>query len=134
METDFPSDAEGKAIPYGIYDVGRNHGFVVVDTAHETAEFAVAAICRWWQRIGRPVYAEKRQVLIQADSGGANGWRSWLWKAHLQKLADELELTFIVTHYPPGASKWNPVEHRLFCFIRALLHEKLGFLKALEIV
>ena len=117
METDFPSDAEGKAIPYGLYDVGRNHGFVVVGTAHETAEFAVAAIRRWWQRIGRPVYAEKRQVLIQADSGGANGWRSWLWKAHLQKRADELELPFIVTHYPPGASKWNPVEHRLFCFI-----------------
>ena len=117
METAFASDAEGKAIPYGLYDVGRNHGFVVVGTAHETAEFAVAAIRRWWQRIGRPVYAEKRQVLIQADSGGANGWRSWLWKAHLQKRADELELTFIVTHYPPGASKWNPVEHRLFCFI-----------------
>jgi len=117
LETDFPSDAEGKAIPYGIYDVGRNHGFVIVGTSHETAEFAVTAIHRWWQRIGRLVYAEKQHVLIQADSGGANGWRSWLWKNQLQMLADELDLTFTVTHYPPGASKWNPVEHRLFSFI-----------------
>lgn len=112
--TDFPSDAEGKAIPYGIYDVPHNEGFVVIGTSHETAEFAIAAIRAWWLAVGRRQYAGQHHLLIEADDGGANDSRSWLWKAGLQRLADEFHLTITVTHYPPGASKWNPVEHRLF--------------------
>jgi hypothetical protein len=112
--TDFPSEAEGKAIPYGLYDVTLNEGFVVIGTSHETAEFAVAAIRAWWLAVGRRRYAGKRRLLIEVDDGGANDSRSWLWKAGLQRLADEFHLTITVTHYPPGASKWNPVEHRLF--------------------
>lgn len=117
METDFPNDAEGKAIPYGIYDLVRNAGYVVVGTSHETAAFAVAAIRSWWIEIGRQAYPGCDALLIQADSGGANGNRCWLWKVGLQHLADELGLTITVTHYPTGASKWNPVEHRLFSHI-----------------
>ncbi len=112
--TDFPSDAEGKAIPYGLYDVTHNEGWVVVGTSHETAEFAVTAIRSWWLAVGRRLYAGKPRLLIEADDGGANDSRSWLWKAGLQTLADEFHLTITVTHFPPGASKWNPVEHRLF--------------------
>lgn len=114
LATDFLSDAEGKAIPYGIYDTVRNEGYVVIGTSHETAEFAVAAIRSWWLERGRHMYAGQHRLLIQADDGGANDSRSWLWKAHLQALADEFNLTITVTHFPPGASKWNPVEHRLF--------------------
>jgi hypothetical protein len=112
--TDFPSDAQGKAIPYGIYDVTRNEGLVVIGTSHETAVFAIAAIGAWWLAVGRQRYAGKPYLLIEADDGGANDSRSWLWKVGLQHLADEFHLTITVTHYPPGASKWNPVEHRLF--------------------
>jgi len=112
--TDFLSDAEGKAIPYGLYDVARNEGWVVIGTSHETAEFAIAAIRAWWLVVGRRRYAGKHRLLIEADDGGANDSRSWLWKAGLQRLADEFHLTITVTHFPPGASKWNPVEHRLF--------------------
>jgi len=114
LETDFPSQAQGKAIPYGLYDVTRNEGVVVIGIAHETAEFAIAAIRRWWLRAGRRAYAGQHHLLIEADDGGANDSRSWLWKAGLQALADEFKLTITVTHFPPGASKWNPVEHRLF--------------------
>jgi len=114
LETDFLSDAEGKAIPYGIYDTARHEGYIVIGTSHETAQFAVAAIRSWWLEVGRHVYAGQHRLLIQADDGGANDSRSWLWKARLQALADELHLTITVTHFPPGASKWNPVEHRLF--------------------
>lgn len=114
LETDFLSEAEGKAIPYGIYDLARNEGYVVIGISHETAEFAVAAIRSWWLAVGRHAYAGQPQLLIQADDGGANDSRSWLWKAQLQALADEFQLTITVTHFPPGASKWNPVEHRLF--------------------
>ena len=117
LETDFPSQAQGKAIPYGIYDVACNEGYVVIGVSHETAEFAVAAIRRWWLSVGRHGYVGKRHLLIQADDGGANDSRSWLWKARLQALADEFNLTITVTHFPPGASKWNPVEHRLFSSI-----------------
>lgn len=114
MATDFPSDALGKAIPYGIYDLVRNEGYLVVGTSHETAAFAIAAIRSWWLDVGRPAYLGCARLLIEADSGGANGNRGWLWKAGLQQLADEFGLTITVTHYPAGASKWNPVEHRLF--------------------
>lgn len=114
FETDFPHDAKGKAIPYGIYDLQRNEGFVVVGTSHETPAFAVAAIRTWWLESGRLHYRGKHELLIQADGGGANGHACWLWKWHLQQLADEFHLTITVTHYPTGASKWNPIEHRLF--------------------
>jgi hypothetical protein len=117
LETDFRSDAKGIALPYGIYDLTRNAGYVVVGVSHETAKFAVAAIRAWWVEIGQAAYPGHQHLLIQADDGGANDSRSWLWKAELQALADEFGLTITVTHYPVGASKWNPIEHRLFCFI-----------------
>ena len=114
MATDFPSDALGKAIPYGIYDLVRNEGYIVVGTSHETSAFAIAAIRAWWLDVGRRAYPGADRLLIEADSGGANGNRAWLWKAGLQQLANEFGLTITVAHYPTGASKWNPVEHRLF--------------------
>jgi hypothetical protein len=117
LETDFLSEATGKAIPYGIYDAARNAGYVVIGVSHETAELAVAAIRRWWLEDGQRAYPGQHHLLIQADDGGANDSRSWLWKAALQDLADEFDLTITVTHYPAGASKWNLIEHRLFCFI-----------------
>ena len=114
---DFPSEADGKALPYGIYDDALNEGFVVVGASHDTPIFAVAAIRRWWLAHGRKNYPGQKQLLIQADSGGSNGNRCWLWKVRLQAFADEFGLTITVTHYPTGASKWNRVEHRLFCLI-----------------
>lgn len=115
--TDFPQDAKGKAIPYGIYDLARNDGYVVVGTSHETPAFAIAAIRSWWLEVGRHHHCGKNELLIQADGGGANGNHCWLWKWGLQQLADEFNLTITVTHYPTGTSKWNPIEHRLFCRI-----------------
>jgi hypothetical protein len=117
FETDFPQDAKGKAIPYGIYDLNRNEGYVSVGISHETAAFAVAAIRSWWLEVGQQHYPGKHELLILADAGGANGNRCWLWKWELQQLADEFDLTITVTHYPSGTSKWNPIEHRLFCHI-----------------
>ena len=117
LETDFRSAATGIALPYGIYDSARNTGYVVIGVSHETAEFAVAAIRAWWVEVGQRAYPDQDHLLIQADDGGANDSRSWLWKASLQALADEFGLTMTVTHYPAGASKWNLIEHRLFCFI-----------------
>ena len=117
LETDFPSDAKGKAVPYGIYDVGNNEGYMVVGVSHETAEFAMNAIQRWWREIGQARYPGCHQLLLQADSGGANACDSWLWKAALQTLADRFDLTITVNHYPTGASKWNLIEHRMFCII-----------------
>jgi Rhodopirellula transposase DDE domain len=116
---DFPSTAVGKAIPYGIYDVGRNKGYVVVGVSHDTPEFAVRAIRSWWVNVGRKVYAPHRQLLIEADCGGSNGNRCHAWKVQLQAFADEFGLTITVTHYPTGASKWNPIEHRMFNLISA---------------
>lgn len=117
FETDFPQDAKGKAIPYGIYDLAQQEGFVVVGTSHETPAFAIAAIRVWWREVGRSRYRGARELLILADGGGANGHRCWLWQWGLQQLADEFKLTITVTHYPTGASKWNPIEHRLFSAI-----------------
>ena len=114
LATDFPSDAVGKAIPYGIYDVARNTGFVVIGASHETAAFAVMAIRRWWYAKGRHQYPGQTELLILADGGGANGYRNWLWKWELQRLADETGLSIRVMHYPTSASKWNLIEHRLF--------------------
>ena len=117
LSTDFPSDARGKAIPYGVYDVARNRGFVGVGVAHETARFAVQVIRHWWRCEGVRAFPNATTLLIEADGGGANGYRSWTWKWELQQLANETGLAIRVTHYPTSASKWNPVEHRLFCHI-----------------
>ncbi len=114
---DFPSLAEGKAIPYGAYDVERNEGFVNVGTSHETPEFAVESIRRWWRLDGRRHYPKAKALLICADCGGGNGYRLRAWKYHLQRFADEFGFNVTVCHYPPGTSKWNKIEHRMFSFI-----------------
>jgi hypothetical protein len=117
LEYDYPSHADGVAIPYGIYDPAAKEGFVVIGTSHQTPEFATAAIRSWWIKVGRLRYRGQQELLIEADGGNPNGSRSWLWKFGLQQLADEFGLRITVTHFPPGASKWNPVEHRLFAQI-----------------
>jgi hypothetical protein len=114
---DFPSQAQGKAIPYGAYDIARNRAVVNVGVTHETAEFAVESIRRWWRMDGRRHYREAPRLLIWADSGGGNGNRQRAWKLHLQELSDETGLAITVCHYSPGTSKWNKIEHRLFSFI-----------------
>jgi hypothetical protein len=114
---DFPTPDVPRAYPYGIYDVGRNTGFVNIGTDHDTGAFAVASIRGWWRQEGRRLYPRTRGILITADGGGSNGWRLRLWKVELQKLADETGLYLLVCHFPPGTSKWNKVEHRLFSFI-----------------
>jgi hypothetical protein len=114
---DFASPEVPRAYPYGIYDVGRNTGFVNLGTDHDTATFAVASIRGWWRAEGRRLYADTRRLTITADGGGSNGYRLRLWKLELQKLADETGLEITVCHFPPGTSKWNKVEHRLFSFI-----------------
>jgi hypothetical protein len=116
---DFASLAVGRGIPYGIYDQGRNTGFVVVGTSHETAAFAAAALRSWWLENGRWCYPRARHWLIEADCGGANGNRPWAWKVGLQRLADEFGVRITVAHLPPGASKWNRIEHRMFSLISA---------------
>jgi transposase len=114
---DFPSAAVGKAIPYGVYDVGDNRGFVNVGTDHDTPVFAVTSIEAWWKRMGIKRYPDATELFITADAGGSNGYRSRVWKVELQRLADKLGLTIHVSHLPPGTSKWNKIEHRLFSFI-----------------
>jgi transposase len=114
---DFAALGVGKAIPYGTYDVARDEAVVNVGITHETAEFAVESIRRWWHLLGRKAYPQARCLLICADAGGSNGTRLRSWKVHLQALADRLGMTVTVCHYPPGTSKWNKVEHRLFSFI-----------------
>jgi hypothetical protein len=116
---DFRSLAQGIAIPYGIYDIGQNQGFVSLGISHNTPEFAIAAIWMWWLRIGQLVYPDQKHLLIEADCGEPNGNRSRVWKKGLQQLADEFGLIITVTHYPTGASKWNPIEHRMFNLISA---------------
>lgn len=111
---DFPSDAIGKATPYGIYDVRQNHGFVSLGVSCDTPRFAVDAIETWWSSEGVNHYADAKQILILADSGGSNSSRSRVWKMRLQEFANRFNLKIAVCHYPPGASKWNPIEHQLF--------------------
>jgi Rhodopirellula transposase DDE domain len=114
---DWPSRAKGKAIPYGVYDVQGDRAVVNVGISHDTAEFAVESIRRWWRWDGRRRYGGARRLLICADGGGSNGSRTRAWKANLLQLADEISMPITVSHYPPGTSKWNRVEHRLFSFI-----------------
>ena len=114
---DFPTDAEGKAIPYGIYDMARNEAWVSVGWDHDTPAFAVASIRHWWRQMGCGAYPEATTLFITADAGGSNGYRLRAWKHELQQLADETGLTIEVSHFPPGTSKWNKIEHRLFCHI-----------------
>lgn len=114
---DFPDKKLGKAVPYGVYDIAKNEAGVSVGISSDTAEFAVEAIRRWWRQLGQPQYMKPHRLLITADSGGSNGHRNRLWKLELQRLADETGIKIEVCHYPPGTSKWNKIEHRLFCHI-----------------
>jgi len=114
---DFPNPEIPRAYPYGIYDIGRNSGFVNVGTDHDTGQFAVASIRGWWRFEGRKIYPNTTKIMITADGGGSNGSRLRLWKSELQKFSDETGLSISVCHFPPGTSKWNKVEHRLFSFI-----------------
>lgn len=114
---DFPDKHKGKAVPYGVYDIHQNEAAVSVGVSHDTAEFAVAAIRRWWEQLGQDNYSAAKRLLITADSGGSNSSRSRLWKLELQQFADDTGLIIEVCHYPPGTSKWNKIEHRVFCHI-----------------
>ena len=114
---DFPDKKLGKAIPYGVYDLASNEGWVGVGIDHDTAEFAAASIRRWWQEMGATRFPKATKLMITADGGGSNSSRNRLWKLSLQSLADEIGLRLQVCHFPPGTSKWNKIEHRLFCFI-----------------
>jgi hypothetical protein len=117
LDHDFPGPEVPRAYPYGIYDIGHNTGFVNIGTDHDTGEFAVASIRGWWRHEGKQLYPKAETLLITADGGGSNGCRLRLWKVELQKFADESGLTVSVCHFPPGTSKWNKIEHRLFSFI-----------------
>ncbi len=114
---DFPQDAIGKAVPYGVYDMARNEAWVNVGQSHDTPQFAVASIRRWWGSMGKRAYPDAHMLFITADAGGSNGYRSRVWKHELQKFADDANLRIRVSHFPPGTSKWNKIEHRLFCHI-----------------
>jgi hypothetical protein len=117
FDHDFPSLGNGHATPYGAYDIADDSALVNVGISHDTAEFAVASIKRWWRMLGRKRYPKAKRLLICADSGGSNGSRSRGWKYHLQEFVDEIQIPISVCHYPPGTSKWNKIEHRLFSFI-----------------
>ena len=114
---DFPDNSIGKAIPYGVYDMARNEAWVNVGRDHDTPAFAVASIRQWWKMMGKPAYPGANALFITADAGGSNGYRARAWKVGLQNLADELRMRIVVSHFPPGTSKWNKIEHRLFCHI-----------------
>ncbi len=114
---DFRDRQLGKALPYGVYDVAANQGWVSVGIDHDTAAFAVASVRRWWEERGRPTYPNATELLITADSGGSNSSHTRRWKTELQRLADETGLRISVCHFPPGTSKWTTIEHRLFCHI-----------------
>jgi hypothetical protein len=114
---DFPHQAVGKAIPYGVYDIGANDGFVSVGVDHDTPVFAVTTIEAWWRQVGSKRYPDAREIFITADAGGSNGYRLHVWKYELQRFADKHGISVRVAHFPPGTSKWNKVEHRLFSFI-----------------
>lgn len=117
LDHDFPSWADGRAIPFGIYDIARKQGFVVVGISRETPAFVANAIRSWWMHVGRRAYGGAKRLAIECDCGGGNGPRLWAWKVALQRLADEFGLTITVGHFPPGASKWNLIEHCMFSLI-----------------
>jgi transposase len=117
LDHDFPIAELGKVAPYGVYDISRNEGFVNLGLSHDTAEFAVASIMRWWLTIGANAYPKASAIYINCDSGGSNGSRVRLWKLQLQEFADMTGLDVHVSHFPPGTSKWNKIEHRMFCYI-----------------
>ena len=118
LDHDFPSDSKGVAIPYGIYDLSQNKGFVCVGTTRDTSEFAVDSIRAWWLKVGLAHYPYADRILILADCGGSNGYRTRLWKHRLQLVfCNQFNIEVKVCHYPPGSSKWNPIEHRMFSFI-----------------
>jgi transposase len=114
---DFPDPVLGKVIPYGLYDQNRNEGFVSVGVTHDTPEFAVAALRQWWQEVGHPTYPKASRLLITADCGGSNGARVRTWKTELLRFAQDAGIEVRVAHFPPGTSKWNKIEHRMFCHI-----------------
>lgn len=114
---DFIDQEKGKVSPYGVYDLDKNKGWVNVGISSDTAAFAVNSIRAWWYDLGKKIYKDIKGILITADCGGSNGYRVRLWKTELQKLATELQLIINVSHFPPGTSKWNKIEHKLFCFI-----------------
>jgi len=117
LDHDFPIKELGKVAPYGVYDISRNEGFVNLGISHDTAEFAVESILRWWQTMGVHTYPNAKKIYINSDSGGSNGSRTKLWKKQLQEFANITGLEVHVSHLPPGTSKWNKIEHRMFCFI-----------------
>ncbi len=117
LDHDFEIKDLGKIVPYGVYVVNNNTGFVNLGTNHDTAEFASESILQWWQHVGAETFPDADKIYITCDGGGSNSSRTWLWKANLQKLADETGLEVHVSHFPPGTSKWNKIEHRLFCYI-----------------
>jgi hypothetical protein len=117
FDHDFPLDTLGKIAPYGVYNVNNNVGFVNVGTSHDTSEFAVESISRWWEIVGKHTYPNSSKVYINCDGGGSNGTRSRMWKYQLQQFVDRTGLEVEVSHFPPGTSKWNKIEHRLFCYI-----------------
>ena len=116
---DFTNKNKGKVAPYGIYDITLNKGWVSVGINNDTAQFAVNSIRSWWYEMGQKSYADATKIFINADGGGSNGYRLRLWKIELQKLANELDKSIHVSHFPPGTSKWNKIEHKMFCFISA---------------
>lgn len=117
LSHDFPDPKVAKAVPYGVYDIGKNTGWVNVGTDADTAEFAIESIRQWWRQMGKKRYPKAKRLLICADAGGSNGYRSHLWKRELQKFCDQSGFTVTVCHFPPGTSKWNKIEHRLFSYI-----------------
>ena len=117
LDHDFPIKELGKVAPYGVYVLNNNTAFVNLGTSHDTSEFAAESILRWWETVGKNTFKGAKRILINCDCGGSNGNRSKLWKYHLQQFANRTDLEVIVTHFPPGTSKWNKIEHRLFCYI-----------------
>jgi hypothetical protein len=114
---DFIDPKLGRAVPFGVYDINDNTGWVSVGTDHDTASFAVNAVRRWWRTMAKTRYPKAKRLMVTADSGGSNGYRVRLWKVELQRLANQLKVPITVCHLPPGTSKWNKIEHRLFSFI-----------------
>jgi len=117
LDHDFPIEELGKIAPYGVYNLNHNIGFVNLGTSHDTAEFAVESISRWWDTVGKHTFPEAKKLLITCDCGGSNGYRVRMWKYQLRQLANRIGIEIHVSHFPPGTSKWNKVEHRLFCYI-----------------